>query len=74
MTRFDTGDFAVMNMAVANYEAESSQTNYLAVGHEQSCQIYKLTMAREKGKLHGALSTFSPMIQMVRFISNRIYS
>ena len=52
VTRFDTEDCAVMNLAVAGYEKEAAQTNYVAVGQNGKCQVYKLTMAREKGRTH----------------------
>ena len=39
-----------MNLAAAGYEKEAAQTNYVAVGQNGNCQVYKLTMAREKGR------------------------
>lgn len=48
VTRYESGDFACMNMCVAGYEQKAPQTNYVAVGHNDKCQIYKLNMKREK--------------------------
>jgi len=50
VTRFDTGGFAVMCLAVSKYN-ESDQTATLAVGHNGECQLYKLQMTTDKRKL-----------------------
>ncbi len=47
VTRADTGEFAVMNAAAAQYDAEA-QRLVVAAGHDAHCQLYQLQMTTDK--------------------------
>ena len=49
ITRYETGEFAVMNLAAAKYDPEK-QINILAVGHNEKTQLYQIQLARDKSK------------------------
>lgn len=49
MNRFETGEFAVMNLASAQYQSDSLSV-VLAVGQNENTQLYKLQMARDKSQ------------------------
>lgn len=45
--RHETGEFAVMNLSTGRYK-EAEQSNVVAVGQDDKCQIFKVQMARQK--------------------------
>ncbi len=50
VTRYDTGDSAVMNFGVGRYDGDGAQTLTLAVGDNDRCQLYKMQLTTDKDK------------------------